>query len=192
MPNEPIYLNADPVRLGQVFSNLLNNAYKYTEPNGRIYLSAERQGSDAVVTVKDTGVGIPQEMLPKIFDMFTQVDRSLDRAQGGLGIGLTLVQRIVGLHDGTVIAQSEGVGQGSEFQVRLPIVVYASDLSADESAVDIAPTINRRILVVDDNQDSALSLALLLKISGNETRTAFDGLAALDAAEDFKPEIIWV
>ena len=121
LPSEPIHLDADPVRLAQVISNLLNNAAKYTERGGHIWLTAERHGSDAVVTVRDTGIGIPADMLPRIFEMFTQVDRSLERSQGGLGIGLTLVKRLVDLHGGTIMAHSDGPGQGSAFIVRLPI-----------------------------------------------------------------------
>ncbi len=122
LPPEPIYLHADPVRLAQVFSNLINNACKYTEPRGRIWLTAERQGSDVVVAVKDTGVGIPPDMLPRILEMFMQADRSLQRSQGGLGIGLTLVKRLVEMHGGSVEARSEGDGHGSEFVVRLPVI----------------------------------------------------------------------
>src|SRR5713226_727281 len=122
LPSEPIYLHADPVRLAQVFSNLLNNSCKYTEPGGRIWLTAERQGSDVVVSVKDNGIGIPPDMLPCIFDMFIQVDRAKERSQGGLGIGLTLVRRLIEMHDGRVEASSEGAGRGSEFVVSLPVL----------------------------------------------------------------------
>src|SRR5205823_9777164 len=117
LPPEPIYLDADPVRLAQVFSNILNNACKYTEPGGRIWLTAERQGSDVVVNVKDTGLGIPSDKLASVFEMFTQIDRSLERSQGGLGIGLTLVKRLVEMHGGSVKAHSEGQGLGSELVV---------------------------------------------------------------------------
>ena len=125
VPPEPIFVDADVTRLAQVFANLLNNAAKYSERGGHIWLTAERQGSDVVVSVKDTGVGIPPDMLPKIFEMFTQVDRSLERSQGGLGIGLTLVKRLVEMHGGSVEARSEGHGRGSEFVVRLPVVASA-------------------------------------------------------------------
>jgi len=126
LPSEPIYLHADPVRLAQVFSNLLNNSCKYTEPGGRIWLTAERQRSDVVVSVKDNGLGIPADMLPKIFEMFTQVNRSLERSQGGLGIGLTLVKRLVEMHGGSVEARSDGPGKGSEFTVRLPVAMTSA------------------------------------------------------------------
>ena len=143
-----------------------------------------------LIAVNDSGVGIPPDMLPKVFDMFTQVDKSLERSQGGLGIGLTLVQRIIELHGGTVMALSAGTGKGSEFVVRLPILIESAVLG--QKPVDGKPALItlRRILVVDDNQDSALSLAMLLKMSGNETKTAFDGQAALEAAEAFRPDII--
>jgi signal transduction histidine kinase len=190
LPAQPIYLDADPVRLAQVFTNLLSNACKYTEPGGRIQLSAETAGGDVVVKVSDTGLGIPAEQLASIFEMFTQVDRSLERAQGGLGIGLTLVKRLVELHGGTVQAFSEGPGRGSEFVVRLPVLLGQA---MDERAVPAArrePAGARRVLIVDDNPDSLESLAMLLSISGNETRTAHDGLEALAAAEGFRPELV--
>src|SRR5262249_23478147 len=122
LPAEAVWLDADPIRLEQVLANLLNNAAKYTEPGGRIWLSAEREGPQAVGRVKDTGIGVRSDMLPRIFDLFVQSDHALDRAQGGLGIGLTLVRKLVEMHGGTVEARSEGVGKGSEFVVRLPAV----------------------------------------------------------------------
>jgi signal transduction histidine kinase len=121
VPDRPRSLWADPVRLAQVFSNLLNNAAKYTEPGGSVTLSAEQDGAQVVVRVRDTGVGIPPEVLPRVFDLFTQVDRTLNRSQGGLGIGLALVRRLVELHDGSVEARSDGTGTGAEFAVRLPL-----------------------------------------------------------------------
>jgi PAS domain S-box-containing protein len=198
LPPQPIELHADPERLTQVFSNLVNNACKYTNPDGKIEVTAEVRGQESgvrepevVVTVTDTGLGIPRDQLGSIFEMFTQVDRSLERAQGGLGIGLTLVKRLVEMHGGTVEARSEGPGRGSAFVVRLPI------LAAAEEATPVEPpragsrgTSRRRILVVDDNQDSAESLAMLLGLTGHETRTAYDGLAALEAAEQFRPEVM--
>ena len=191
LPREPVYLDADPVRLAQVFSNLLNNACKYTEPGGRIWLTAERQGSDVLVSVKDSGIGIPHDMLPRIFEMFTQVDQSLERSQGGLGIGLTLVKQLVEMHEGTVEASSEGPGLGSEFVVRLPLA--AEKQAASNPTTPTASkqaTTARRILVVDDNKDSADSLARLLRISGHETRLAYDGLEGVHAAQEFRPEIV--
>src|SRR5262249_52750525 len=159
-------LDADITRLAQVFANLLNNAAKYSEPGSRILLTAERQGSDAVVSVRDTGIGIPKEMLPRIFEMFTQADRSLERAQGGLGIGLTLVKRLVEMHGGSVAAHSDGRGRGSEFVVRLPIPI-AHGAHEWQPARDDKPTAapaRRRVLVVDDNNDAATSLGIMLNI----------------------------
>jgi CheY-like chemotaxis protein/two-component sensor histidine kinase len=191
VPPEPIFVDADVTRLAQVFSNLLNNAAKYTERGGHITLTIERQSSDAVVSVRDTGVGIPAQMLAKVFEMFTQVDRNLEQSQGGLGIGLSLVKGLVELHDGSVEARSDGHGTGSEFVVRLPVVLSLAGDGRDENAGGgAAVTARRRILVVDDNQDSALSLALLLRIMGNEARTAHDGFEALDVAAVFRPDMI--
>ncbi len=190
LPQQPIYLHADPVRLAQVFSNLLNNACKYTEPGGRIWLTAERQGSDVAVQVRDTGTGIPPDKLGCIFEMFAQVDRSLERSQGGLGIGLTLVKRLVEMHDGSVEATSEGQGRGSEFVVRLPVLIERPTVKTTEPTADRLTTTARRILVVDDNTDSAASLAMLLKMTGNETVTAHDGLEAVAAAEKFRPDVV--
>ncbi len=189
LPPQPIYTHADPARLAQVFSNLLNNACKYTEPGGKIWLTAERQGSYVVVKVKDTGLGIPPDKLGSVFEMFTQINRTLERSQGGLGIGLTLVKRLVEMHDGTVTAHSEGVGKGSEFVVRLPILIEQPKHEGRRPAtVTAAPP--RRILVVDDNVDAASSLAMLLKMTGNETQAAHDGLEALEATERFRPDVV--
>ena len=191
LPAEPIYLNADITRLAQVFSNLLNNAAKYSERGGQIVLAAERQGSDVAVSVRDTGIGISREMLPRIFDMFTQVDRSLERTRGGLGIGLTLVKRLVEMHGGSVEARSDGPGKGSEFLVRLPIPVLnvpprSRPPDGDEPAVASARS---RILVADDNKDAATTLSVMLGILGYETRVAHDGSAALEAAAEFLPDV---
>jgi PAS domain S-box-containing protein len=192
LPPEPVYLDADSTRLAQVFSNLLNNAAKYSERAGRIFLTAERQGSDAVVSVRDQGIGIPQEMLPHIFELFTQVDRSPERTQGGLGIGLTLVKRLVEMHGGSVAAFSKGVGRGSEFVVRLPIPVSTQTSrlqSTSHDALAVAP-VRRRVLIVDDNNDAATSIGMMLSMLGYETRTACDGRAGLEAAIEFRPHIL--
>jgi signal transduction histidine kinase/CheY-like chemotaxis protein len=189
-PPEPITLDGDPTRLAQVFANLLNNAAKYTQGGGHIRMTAERQGDEVVVKVRDTGIGIPADMLPRIFEMFTQVDRSLERSQGGLGIGLSLVRGLVELHGGSVEAHSDGPGQGSEFSVRLS--VHPPLRKAQPAAEDgwrSAPS-RHRILVVDDNRDAADSLALLLTFQGNEVRTAYDGLEAVEAAAAFEPDIV--
>ena len=187
---ERVYLEADPTRIAQALSNLLNNAAKYTEWGGRVWLTAERQGSDAVLKVRDTGVGIPQEMLPRIFEMFTQVDRSLDRAQGGLGIGLTLVKRLVEMHGGSVQAHSDGPGKGSEFAIRLPVTLATGgalvQVQSPAGETIVAPL---RILVVDDNRDAAATLAMLLRLNGNDVRTVHDGREAVIEAQEFRPDL---
>jgi signal transduction histidine kinase len=190
-PSEAIYVEADSTRLSQVFANLLNNAAKYTPRGGHITLAAERRGSTAVVSVRDTGVGIPPNMLGQIFDMFTQVDRSLEKTHGGLGIGLTLVKRLVEMHGGAVEARSEGAGTGSEFVVLLPTYrIAARDPLEGEATRPGWTASSRRILVVDDNQDAAECLAELLRIKGHDVRTAHDGLAAVDAAQVFRPAVV--
>ena len=195
LPAGPLYLDADPVRLAQVFSNLLNNAAKYTERGGTIVLAAARRDAQVEVSVRDNGIGIPPQMLPRVFDMFTQVDHSLEKAHGGLGIGLTIVKRLVELHGGTVQARSEGEGRGSEFIVRLPLREPgaarrpAAPAAAQEAAMRAqAPA--RRILVVDDNADSAASLAMLLQALGNEASTAPDGPSALEAVQSGQPDLV--
>jgi PAS domain S-box-containing protein len=198
LPPEPIHLYADLVRLAQVFMNLLTNAAKYTDRGGRIWLTAElasreRERPEVVVRVKDTGVGIPAEKLPRLFEIFFQVDRSLERSQGGLGIGLSLVRRLVELHGGSVQAHSAGVGKGSEFSVRLPVLAETPKPQPTPERTDDGATkagTGRRVLVVDDNRDSADSLALLLGLGGNEVQAAYDGLAAVEAAEHFRPEVV--
>ncbi len=189
LPDQPVFLRADAVRLAQVFSNLLNNSCKYSEPSGRITLNMERLGNDVLVSVKDAGIGIPPDMLTHIFGMFTQVDQALERSQGGLGIGLTLVERLVEMHGGSVSAFSEGLGRGSEFVVQLPLLT--EDAPPPETTINAPPPkMGHRILVVDDNRDSATTMAMLLRITGNETRTAFDGLEAVEVAATFKPDLV--
>ncbi|HKU77651.1 MAG TPA: PAS domain S-box protein, partial [Pyrinomonadaceae bacterium] len=192
LPDEAIYLNADRARLAQVFGNLLNNSCKYTRPNGAILLSATRNGNDEVsVSVRDNGAGIPQDKIDSIFDMFMQVDRSSDRSQSGLGIGLTLVKRLVEMHGGSIEARSAGEEQGSEFVVHLPIVVHPAVASAPVSAVaPSASSSQRRILIVDDNRDSADSLAMLFEITGNQIYQAFDGVEAIELIEKHRPEVV--
>ncbi|MDB5350101.1 MAG: chemotaxis protein methyltransferase CheR [Planctomycetota bacterium] len=192
LPPLPVYVDADPTRLGQVILNLLNNAAKYTERGGHVRLTAERQGGDVVLSVRDSGVGISPEMLPHVFDLFTQVDRSLERSQGGLGIGLTLVRRLVEMHGGSVEARSGGHGTGSEFVVRLPIVVATptQPTAPEDETGPAEPAESRRILVVDDNLDSARTMARLLKLMGHQTCTANDGGEAVEAAEEHRPEVI--
>jgi PAS domain S-box-containing protein len=191
-PTEIIYLDADLTRLAQVISNLLDNAAKYTERGGRIWLRSERQGSDIVVCVRDTGIGIPREMQPHIFEMFTHVDRAVDRSKGGLGIGLTLVRRLVEMHGGSIAVQSDGPGAGSAFTVRLPAVVEPAVAQPEipRSADGRLAHSSLRILVVDDNRDAAASLGMLLRIMGIETRTAVDGVDAMTVASGFRPNVI--
>ena len=179
-----------PTRCGwpRCSANLLTNACKYTEPGGRIWLTAVRQGRDVVVNVKDTGVGIPPDKLGSVFEMFTQIDRSLERSQGGLGIGLSLVKRLVEIHDGSVEAYSRGQGQGSEFVVRLPTL--DEKWKGKAPTAEQTPTTAHRILIVDDNRDAATSLATLLTLTGNETQTAHDGLEAVEAAAMFRPDVV--
>ncbi len=191
LPREPVVFEADPTRLAQVLLNLLNNAAKYTEPGGRIWVSARRDGEDLTIAVRDTGVGIPREMLPNIFEMFAQADCSLERAQGGLGIGLSLVRGLVRLHGGTVTARSEGPGRGSEFTVRLPLRRVAPGPAAPLEAPPPRPRPpSRRVLVIEDNVDGARSLEKLLKMLGHEVAVAHDGYAGLEHARAFRPDIV--
>ncbi len=192
LPDEPIFVDADVIRLSQVFANLLNNAAKYTEPGGRIELTVKPEGANVAISVKDNGIGIPDSMLGGIFDMFTQVDRSLERAHGGLGIGLTIVKRLIEMHGGIVEAHSEGHGRGSEFVVRQPIsAAPAQEMKSGDGEEEAVPTIpRRRILIVDDNKDAASSLAMLLKILGHETQVAHEGQKALDIVATYRPEIV--
>ena len=194
LPSEPIVVDADEARLSQVFANLLHNACKYTEHGGEIMLTvALPNESEVEVAVRDNGIGIPPEFVPRLFQKFSQVAPALERSQGGLGLGLALVHGIVALHDGCVEARSAGEGRGSEFIVRLPVAAIGADTSPlPASAVDETPRrlVSRRVLVVDDNQDSAESLALLLRLSGHLVQTAHDGEAALEAADRFQPDAI--
>ena len=191
LPPEPTYLNADPVRLAQVVGNLLNNAFKFTDKGGRIWLTVEREGEQALIRVQDTGIGIAAEQLPRIFEMFRQADTSLERSRDGLGLGLTLVKDLVEMHAGTVEARSAGVGQGSEFVVRLPLLSGpVPPLRGEPSGVKPVATVPRRILVVDDNPDSSDSLAMLLKLTGHEVHVAHDGLEAVAKAAAFQPQVI--
>jgi PAS domain S-box-containing protein len=195
LPPEPIMLEADPIRLAQAIANLLNNAAKYTEREGHIGIAAEQVGDEAIVRVQDTGIGIATEMLPRIFDLFVQADRSRDRAQGGMGIGLTLVRSLVQMHGGTVRAYSGGMGKGSEFVLRLPALPRARRPEVMPKQVDGCPPdhhARRRILVVDDNVDAAESLAMLLRLEGQDVRVAHDGAAALKAVQAEVPELVFL
>jgi CheY-like chemotaxis protein len=192
LPAEPIWLAADPVRLAQVFANLLNNAAKYTEEGGRLRLHAELQGTGVVVSVADSGIGITAEMLPRIFEIFSQAKPALVRSQGGLGIGLSLVKGLVELHGGMIEVRSDGPGQGSEFVVRLPNARTTPVEEPPRPGQDEEnrPVCKRRVLIVDDNRDSADSLAMLLNVAGHEVGTAYDGEQALETAEALRPDVI--
>jgi PAS domain S-box-containing protein len=195
LPAEPLRLDGDLTRLAQVFANLLNNAAKYTPDGGRVDLVAAREGGDAVVRVRDSGVGIPPDLLPQVFDLFTQAERSLDRAQGGLGIGLSLVKTLAELHGGRVEAHSAGPGNGSEFVVRLPLRTSEAEGLKDERGPDSSAALHplsagKRVLVVDDNVDTALTMARLLRAAGHATEAAYDGPAALAAARRFRPDVV--
>jgi CheY-like chemotaxis protein/two-component sensor histidine kinase len=192
-PEEPIPLHADPVRLSQCLSNLLHNAFKYTPPGGHIDLVVERHGSEVVIRVRDDGIGIDPAELENVFGMFSQSESALDRAQGGLGIGLSIVQTFVRMHGGTVEARSAGPGTGSEFVVRLPIDApkpAASTSSANGNAAGQKGRAMHRVLVVDDNKDSAESLSIFLRRSGHEVQTAYDGQQAIEAVERFHPKVV--
>jgi PAS domain S-box-containing protein len=192
LPPEPIMLEADLARLAQVTSNLLNNAAKYTERGGRIRLTARREGNEAIVSVRDNGIGIPEQLQARVFDMFAQVEHSLDRSEGGLGIGLHLARKLAEMHGGNLSVRSAGSGKGSEFTLRLPVPeepapqrrCFVSDWAPQSLGSPL------RILVVDDNRDSADSLGLLLEIPGNVVRIAYDGLHAVEMAAEFRPDVV--
>ncbi len=190
LPAEPVTLRADPVRLAQVVGNLLNNAAKYTPRGGHIRLEARLCGNEVELEVRDDGVGIPQEMLGKVFELFTQVDHTRAAAQGGLGIGLTLVRHIVELHGGRIEASSPGQDRGSTFRVRLPVVQGPRPAAAAEEPRGLARVPSRRVLVVDDNVDAAESLGLLLRFLGAEVQVAHDGPSALALLDSFEPELV--
>ena len=205
LPSVPVYLDADPTRLAQIVGNLLNNACKFTERGGHIWLTVERDeesGADraegastrfapqVVIRVRDTGIGIAADQLEHVFDMFTQVDTSLERSLTGLGIGLTLVKTLTEMHGGSVEVRSDGIGQGSEFVVRLPIAVETDTPASRPMAAQPVATTPLRILIVDDNRDSADMLAMLLQFAGHETFAAHDGLAAVEAAATLDPDVI--
>jgi signal transduction histidine kinase/ActR/RegA family two-component response regulator len=190
LPSEPILLDADPVRLAQVFSNLLNNAAKYSKRGGHISLAATQTGDELTIRVSDTGIGIEPGKLSQIFGMFVQLDTSEQQVQSGLGVGLTLVQRLIEMHGGSIEARSEGQGKGSEFIVRLPALKPSHEIvSASKPVADDVPTPRRRILVVDDNVDSAESMAMMLELSGHDVATAHDGLEAVEVAREFQPHV---
>ncbi len=190
VPDGSIFVDGDATRLAQVISNLLNNAAKYTHRGGRIRLAVRRENGMAVVVVADDGIGIPPAMLGRVFEMFTQVDRALEKTTGGLGIGLSLVKGLVEMHGGTIEARSEGEGRGSEFIVRLPEALSAGQAIEQTSAEAPVGSTRRRILVTDDNVDSAESLGQLLQLLGNDVTTAYDGSQAVEVAESLRPDVI--
>jgi signal transduction histidine kinase/ActR/RegA family two-component response regulator len=193
VPAQPVVIDADFTRLAQVFINLLNNAAKYSDRGGRIRLTAERHGGEVLVSVRDEGIGIVADQLPRLFEMFSQVGSALERSQGGLGIGLALVKRLVEMHGGRIEARSEGLGKGSEFVVRVPVVAAEepgpqAERERGEEGVETKTAL--RVLVVDDNRDGADSLSDLLTALGNDTRTAYDGAEAVAVAAEFRPDVI--
>jgi signal transduction histidine kinase len=195
VPEDAGWVDGDPARLAQAVGNLLDNAIKYTDDGGRIGLRARVEADEVVIVVEDSGVGVDPELLPHVFDLFIQADRSLERKQGGLGLGLTLVRRLVEMHGGRVEAASAGPGLGSAFTIRLPclaaeVVEPAPAAEPAEAARPAGPA--RRILVVDDHQDSTDSLALFLRLRGHEVRTAQDGPTALDEIERYRPEVVFL
>jgi PAS domain S-box-containing protein len=196
LPEESLLVHGDVVRLTQVVGNLLANSAKYTEPNGHIWLSAKAEGSAVALSVRDDGIGISGKLLPHVFELFVQADHASTKAAGGLGIGLTLVKNLVQMHGGTVEARSAGLGQGSEFVVRLPLMAHAI---ADSSKPGEAPDTQDaggarglRVLIVDDNRDAAVSLATLLRLRGHEVRVEHDGVSALAAVESYIPNIVFL
>lgn len=190
LPPDPVMLDADPVRLTQVFGNLLGNSCKYTDPGGAVRVSAVREGDEVVVSVRDTGIGLAPGALERVFDMFTQVDASRERLRGGLGIGLTLAKGLAEMHGGSMRAYSEGLGRGSTFVVRLPTAAAGSGPAPDRKTEAAAPSAVRRVLVVDDNREAADSLALLLETTGHTAWTAYDGPDAVAAIERLTPEVV--
>ena len=195
LPSSPVWIEGDSVRLSQVVGNLLNNAAKYNDKAGHIWLTAAREQDEAVIRVRDDGVGIAPEAMPHIFELFMQVDQSIERSQGGLGIGLTLARNLVQMHGGTIQSHSAGRGLGSEFVVRLPVHAAPAgetDKTAGppaEKAADVKPA-QRRILVVDDNADAARTLAELARRWNYDVRIARDGAAALELAGEYHPDVV--
>lgn len=192
LPDGPVWVDGDASRLSQVIINLLNNAAKYTAEGGQVRLSLSSDHAGALVRVQDNGVGIPPEMLDEVFGMFTQVNRTLDRSQGGLGIGLSLVRRLIEMHGGEVTADSKGLGHGSTFTVRLPLMDAAQSPAASDEAVQCEPPRRPRlrILIVDDIADVADVLKMLLDIEGFETLVAYSGQTALESAREFRPDVV--
>ncbi|MEX2121031.1 MAG: ATP-binding protein [Pirellulales bacterium] len=213
LPDEAVWLEADPVRVAQVVTNLLNNAAKYTNRGGRIWLAARRERDQALLTVRDNGIGIPAHLLPRLFDLFMQVDDRHERSQGGLGIGLALVRRLVEMHGGTIVVASRGEGQGSEFTVRLPLAAERAKPQSPQKPIEPSdrpdgrkpqpaasprPAVHplagnsggRRVLIVDDREDTANTLAMLVRAWKHDVRVVHDGLAAVEASEAYRPDVV--
>ena len=190
LPQRPVYIDADPARLAQVVGNLLNNACKFTDSGGHVWLTVEQAGAQVIIRVEDNGIGIAPDQLSHLFDMFTQVDTSVERSRDGLGIGLTLVKTLVEMHGGTVEARSAGLGRGSEFIIRLPTVAEEPRVRPADPVDEPVTSERRRILVVDDNEDAAEWLATLLRLHGHDTNVAHDGIEALRAAERVRPDAV--
>jgi CheY-like chemotaxis protein len=186
----PIWISGDPDRLAQVVANLLNNACKYTQEGGRIEVGIAASAGEATVTVRDNGSGIEPQLLPRVFELFVQGERGLDRGQGGLGIGLTLVKRLVEMHNGRVEAQSAGAGRGATFRVALPCISAVPGEAAEEPTHAATQVYGRRVLVVDDNSDAAESTAAFLRLEGHEVKTVHDGTEALAAVKVFDPHVV--
>jgi signal transduction histidine kinase len=182
-----LHVNGDNARLVQCVSNILTNAAKYTDPSGEIRVRSYAEGTSAVVEISDNGIGIPAELLPRIFELFVQGDRTLDRSQGGLGIGLSVVRRLVEMHGGQVIVRSAGMGQGSSFAIRLPLIERPGTSRGEPERISAA---HKRILIVDDNQDAADTLAMLLQLDGHETQAVYTSKDALERAQSFKPDVM--
>jgi CheY-like chemotaxis protein len=191
LAHEPLLVDGDLARLSQVVLNLLNNAIKYTPDGGRIEVEAAREAELAIVRVKDTGIGMSADLLPRVFDLFVQGERTLDRAEGGLGLGLTLVKRLVTLHGGDIVALSEGRGRGSEFVIRIPALTQKPATSrTDLAARPLQPREHKRVLVVDDNRDSADTMAALLRAWGHDVRTLYDGQSMLSIVDEYEPDVV--
>ena len=189
---ESVWVEGDPVRIEQIVSNIISNAVKYTPSGGKIRVSLQVESDEAVLRVRDSGFGIAPELLPRIFDLFVQGERTLERAQGGLGIGLTLVRRLVALHDGTVVATSEGLGRGSEFTVRLPQIPPArSAASQPDSQADLSAS-RRRVLIVEDNHDAREMFRMMLELSGHEVIEAEEGCAGLELLLRARPDVAFI
>ena len=189
-PPGPICVRGDRVRLAQVFSNVLGNSIKYTPRGGKIWMEVRVVGAEAIVSVRDSGIGIPPHMLKYVFDLFAQVDRAYDRTEGGLGVGLTVAKRLIEMHHGSVEAISAGINKGAEFVVRIPVGEAKAAVTPALASLASAPSARRKVLIADDNEDAAVSLGMLVEAMGHETRVAHDGLAALEIAESFRPDIV--